>query len=183
MPDPGRPLPLTADPAFRFCPRCAAELPGPRPVRCASCGAEHWRNAKPCAGALVTDASGRLLLVQRALTPWHGHWDIPGGFCEPDELPADAAVREVREETGLQVVVADLVGMWIDRYGDGDDADLTLNCYFTAHVVGATTPVVDPRESLDARWFPPGGLPGRIAFPDHARDVLETWRSRSVPTD
>jgi len=180
--DAGRPVPLT-EAGFRFCPRCAAELPGRRPVRCASCGAEYWRNAKPCAGALVTDDDGALLLVQRAVEPWLGHWDIPGGFCEVDELPADAAVREVREETGLEVVVTGLAGMWMDRYGAGDEADTTLNCYFTARAVGAVTIVVDPRESIDARWFPPDGLPDRIAFPDHAREVLDTWRSLSAPGD
>ncbi len=181
MPDQGRPLPLS-DPAFLFCPACAAELPGPRPVRCTACGAEHWRNAKPCAGALVTNDTGELLLVRRAFAPWLGRWDIPGGFCEPDELPADAAVREVFEETGLRIEVTGLVGMWIDRYGDGAGADTTLNCFFTARPVEEIRLVVDPAESTEARWFAGDELPTEIAFPDHARQVLETWRSGSGTT-
>jgi len=83
------------------CPACGAALPGPPPVTCPACGAEHWRNAKPCAGALVTDGDGRLLLLRRAIEPWLGWWDIPGGFCDAEEHPMECAAREAREETGL----------------------------------------------------------------------------------
>lgn len=93
--------------AFRFCPDCGAELAPPDTARllaqtCQSCGAIHWRNAKPCAGALVV-RDGRVLLGRRAVEPAKGAWDIPGGFLEPWEAPAHAAIREVREETGLEI--------------------------------------------------------------------------------
>ena len=44
------------------------------------------------------------------------HWDIPGGFCNPDEHPAAAAEREVYEETGITVRTTDLLGIWMDTY-------------------------------------------------------------------
>jgi ADP-ribose pyrophosphatase YjhB (NUDIX family) len=116
-----------------------------------------------------------LLLVRRAQDPWRGFWDIPGGFCEPDELPAVTAVREVREETGLEVAITDLVGMWLDRYQYGDESDTatTLNLYFSAKVLrGAVTP---SPETDAVEWFTPQRLPTNIAFPDHAYDVLQTW--------
>lgn len=125
----------------------------------------------------MTNADGALLLVRRSVDPWRGHWDIPGGFCEEDELPADAAVREVFEETGLRVETLGLVGMWIDRYGGGAGVDVTLNCYFAARPVGEIRLTIDPAESSDARWFAAEALPAEVAFPDHARQVLETWRS------
>ena len=68
------------------CSGCGAVLPHDPPVTCPACGAGHWRNAKPCAGALVV-RDGRLLLVRRSMEPWLGWWDIPGGFCEEDEHP------------------------------------------------------------------------------------------------
>jgi 8-oxo-dGTP diphosphatase len=59
---------------------------------------------------------GQLLLLRRANEPWLGRWDIPGGFCEPDEHPVETAVREAREECGFEVEVTGLLGMWLDRY-------------------------------------------------------------------
>src|SRR5688500_18231563 len=120
--------------AVTYCSECGSELPGGPPVACASCGATHYVNPKPCGGALVVDGDGRLMLVRRAKDPFAGHWDIPGGFCDLREHPADTAVREVREETGFDVETAGLVGMWIDDYGD--TGNVTLNIYFHARVVG-----------------------------------------------
>ncbi|MGI8799897.1 MAG: NUDIX hydrolase, partial [Pseudonocardia sp.] len=56
-----------------------------------------------CVGAIVRDAAGRLLLVQRVNEPGAGRWSLPGGRVEPGETDQDAVVREVAEETGLQV--------------------------------------------------------------------------------
>lgn len=123
--------------------------------------------------------AGSLLLVRRAIEPFHGYWDIPGGFCDADEHPADAAVREVREETGLTVAITGFLGMWMDRYG-GDGADATLNCYFHARPVGSRAMRIDPAESSAAAWFAPDALPDAVAFPDHASLVLTAWRATAT---
>lgn len=159
---------------MNYCPNCATALPHPPPVTCPSCRAEHYRNAKPCAGALVTNDS-RLLLVQRAHEPWLGRWDIPGGFCEEREHPAEAAVREVREETGLTVTVTDLLGMWVDEW----KASVTLNIYFLAEVVGGEERP-QPGEVERLGWFAPDQLPppDGMALADHVVDVLDAWRRR-----
>jgi 8-oxo-dGTP diphosphatase len=161
----------------RFCSNCAAPLPSPPPVTCASCDTSHWLDAKPCAGALVT-RRGRLLLVRRAFAPWRGAWDIPGGFCGPREHPAHAAVREVREETGLVVRVGDILGMWIDTYApEGPAADkVTLNIYFHAVIEGPAEERTDPNEVAEIGWFAPDELPGNMAFPGHIPEVLHAWR-------
>jgi ADP-ribose pyrophosphatase YjhB (NUDIX family) len=160
---------------MRFCPNCAAPLPHRPPLRCPACGAEHWRNAKPCAGALVTDGDGRLLLLRRNTGPWLGWWDIPGGFCDAEEHPMAAAVRETGEETGLAVEITGYLGMWLDRYPGPDDPDhvVTLNAYYHA-VVGGSVGTPDPHETSALAWFGPDELP-EIAF-DHARLVLAAWR-------
>ena len=62
------------------------------------------------AGAVVQDADGRLLVVQRGKQPARGRWSLPGGRVEPGERAADAARREVAEETGLEVEVTSFVG-------------------------------------------------------------------------
>jgi 8-oxo-dGTP diphosphatase len=161
----------------RYCSYCAAPLPGPPPVTCPACDASHWLDAKPCAGALVTH-DGRLLLVRRAHQPWRGSWDVPGGFCGPREHPAEAAAREVREETGLVVRVGDVLGMWIDTYApDGPGADkVTLNIYFHATPDRASEAVRDPYEVAEIAWFAPDELPADIAFPGHVPAVLRAWK-------
>jgi 8-oxo-dGTP diphosphatase len=161
----------------RFCSHCAAPLPAPPPVICRSCDTSHWLDAKPCAGALVT-RDGKLLLVRRAQQPWKGAWDVPGGFCGGREHPAEAAAREVCEETALEVAVGAVLGMWIDSYSaERPDADkITLNIYFHATVLGASEARPDPNEVAEIAWFGPEELPRPLAFPGHLEAVLGAWR-------
>lgn len=174
-------VPEAATSPLHFCPRCGGLLkevvrPGddhPRQV-CAACGRVHYRNAKPCAAALVV-RDGRLLLVKRAIQPFQGYWDIPGGFLEEDEHPEAGAIREVREETGLEVRLTGLLGFYVDRYGYGDEGDYCLNIYFLAEVVGGRERAAD--DAADLAWFAPDELPEQIAF-DHAREVLDDWARR-----
>jgi ADP-ribose pyrophosphatase YjhB (NUDIX family) len=139
---------------------------------------QHWANAKPCAGVCATDADGRLLLFRRAGEPWLGRWDLPGGFCEADEHPMTAAMREAREETGFEVEVTGYLGMWLDLYPDPADPDfpkITLNAYYHGRV-GAQVGSPDPHEAAELGWFGPHDLPADCAFPNQAEPVLAAWR-------
>jgi NADH pyrophosphatase NudC (nudix superfamily) len=93
---------------FRYCPRCRNELTtrtrGDRPRRVcpdAECGFVHWDNPVPVAAAIVERDDGVVLVRSRGAPPtWFG---LVAGYIEPGERPIEAAIREVREEIGLQV--------------------------------------------------------------------------------
>ncbi|MFN2114511.1 MAG: NUDIX hydrolase [Anaerolineae bacterium] len=160
---------------LRYCPSCGAPLEPTSLSRqqCCACGDVHYRNAKPCAGALITRGDGSLLLARRAVEPHRGAWDVVGGFVHPDEVPAAAAAREVLEETGLAVRIGEMVGVFVDQYGETAGADYTLNVYYLAEVDDSVEPVPTSDVS-ELRWFAPGELPTEMAFP-HERQVLDAW--------
>jgi 8-oxo-dGTP diphosphatase len=70
----------------------------------------------PCVGAVIRDNAGRMLLIKRGHEPGKGLWSVPGGRIEPGETDEEAVVREVREETGLDVQCGPLLGA-IERPG------------------------------------------------------------------
>ncbi|MFG2192790.1 NUDIX domain-containing protein [Streptomyces sp. NPDC048639] len=109
------------------------------------------------ASAVVADGQGRILLQRRADS---GKWALPGGGMEMfDSLPG-TAVREVKEETGLDIEVTGLVGTYTDprhviAYSDGE-VRRQFNVCFRARVVGGALAISD--ESLELRWFDPSAL-------------------------
>jgi len=157
-----------------FCSHCGSPLVErslegrPRRV-CPRCGRIQWRNAKPCAGALIL-RHGKVLLVRRRIEPYLGYWDIPGGFCEVDEHPAQTAIREAREETGLEIALTGLLGLWLDDYA----GQTTLNVYYLARPLSHKLRVGSDADG--AAWFAPDALPPRIAFANGIL-ALQTWAS------
>src|SRR3954454_3314354 len=103
----------------------------------------------PCVGAVVHDPTGRLLLVQRGHDPHRGLWSLPGGRIEAGESREQAVVREVREETGLEVVAGRPVGR-VQISGDGVVFDVVdLACALTG-TDGAPVPGDDAAAAVFA---------------------------------
>ncbi len=108
------------------------------------------------AGAVVVH-EGCLLLVQRSHPPQTGRWTVPGGRCEPGESPADAAVRETLEETGLRVAVGRPLGrVQIPHGADPDDRRRESVVYdivdYAATYLDGELVAAD--DAADARWVP-----------------------------
>ena len=161
---------------WRYCPRCAEAIAiADGRAECAACGFVSYANSAPTASALVEDAAGRLLLARRAIEPYRGKWDIPGGFLEEGEHPVEALRRELREETGLEIEPREFFGAWIDRYGDDAGAAYTLNLFWRASAPPGAKP--RPADDVDElRFFARGELPppSEVAFTTVV-DVVRAW--------
>jgi 8-oxo-dGTP diphosphatase len=154
---------------YNFCSHCGTPLtPGApfAPQQCTNCGTWHYHNSKPCAGALVLQ-DNRVLLAKRAIEPFKGYWDIPGGFLEPGEHPEAGAKRELLEETGLQIRLTGLLGIYMDEYGAANY--YTLNMYYLAEIVSGTPHATDDVAELE--WFSLDDLPTQFAFA-HEHQVM-----------
>ena len=164
----------------RYCAACGHPLTL-RPVAphdiarlvCDGCQRITYPAAKPTAGAIVL-RDGRALLARRAVEPARGKWDVPGGFLEPDELPQTGAIRELREETGLDIAITGLLGFYIDDYpyGQPGEREKVLIIYFLATAEG------DPHANDDVAsltWLAPHELPAPadLAFPHLAQALAD----------
>lgn len=123
----------------------------------------------PCVGAIVTDERGRLLIIQRGHDPGAGLWSIPGGRLEPGETDAQALIREMLEETNLQVKVGVLVGR-VQRQGLGGTI-IDIRDYAVT-VTGGTLRAGD--DAADARWVTAAEL-GRLEVTEGLIEALEEW--------
>ncbi|RKT17586.1 ADP-ribose pyrophosphatase YjhB (NUDIX family) [Streptomyces sp. 1114.5] len=111
------------------------------------------------ASAVVTDPEGRVLLQRRTD---NGLYALPGGTMDLGESLPDTAVREVREETGLDVEITGLVGTYTDprhviAYSDGEVRQ-QFNVCFTARITGGELRISD--ESTDLRFVAPSDIEG-----------------------
>ncbi len=145
---------------LNFCPRCGhaledREVFGRVRRCCPSCGLVVFRDHKVAAALLVEDSAGRVLLVRRAWNPMQGYWSLPAGFVEIDEDPADTAVRECREETGLETQVTELLQVIAGREHPRG-ADLVI-VYRGVCVGGTLVPADDAAEAgfFSSDKFPP----------------------------
>lgn len=115
----------------------------------------------------VIEVDEGIVLIERANAP-HG-WAFPGGFVDVGESVETAAMREAREETGLEVELVELLGVYSDP--DRDPRGHTVSIVFVARAAG------QPRAASDAAGaavFPPDEPPCPLAF-DHAW-ILEDYR-------
>jgi len=108
--------------------------------------------------------------VRRAIEPSYGKWVFPGGYVDRGEGLEEAAIREVKEETGLDVRVTRLLGVYSTA---GNPVVLVT---YEGEVTGGTLQVDE--EGLEARAFPPAEIPwGELAFPSTTQ-VLRDYVAR-----
>jgi len=103
------------------------------------------------AGALIRDESGRLLLQKRGD---NHEWGFPGGMMEVGESAEETAIREVKEETGFDIVLNHMIGFYskyFNEYPNGDKAQ-TIGVFFDCSISGGEMKI-DQDETLDLKFF------------------------------
>ena len=156
-----------------YCPRCGHALEDREVFErmrrvCPACDLIVFRDHKVAAGVLV-EREGKLLFVRRRLKPREGTWSFPAGFVEFDEDPAEAAVRECREETGLEVELTGLLDVIAGREHERG-ADIVI--VYCARLVGGEPRAADDVDRV--AFFAPDELPP-LAF-RATRVALDKWR-------
>ncbi len=155
-------------PPPRFCPQCAASLQ--TVDGCDSCGWINYTDPKVAVVVLVTDDQDRLLYIRRNHEPAMYQWTWPSGFVDAGERVEDAAAREVREETGIEVETGRLLGVW------SATGDQTVVIAYQGTVVGGS--LRPGPEALAAAWIPlrPSGDRPPPVFP-HDTEILGSFLS------
>lgn len=97
-----------------------------------------------------------MLLARRGIEPDLGLWDTPGGFVEEGEDPRDALVRELHEETGVEIEVGEFVGAYVDTY-EAQGADSVLTLVWEAVIAGGEPAPQD--DVAELCWFERDDLP------------------------
>ena len=164
------------DASFRFCPVCGGPLKQrslregePARLVCTVCSFVFYLDPKLAVGTIITDPENRVVLVRRAIEPGYGKWVFPGGYVDRGEEVRAAAVREAREETGLDVRLDRLINIY------SYTGRVPVIVVYAATMLGGCLGCDE--EGLEARFFAAEHIPwGELAFrstKEALRDFLE----------
>jgi len=137
-----------------FCPRCRQPI---------------YENPVPATCLIVADDSTHILLVKRKVEPQMGQWCLPGGFIELDEMPDAAALRELKEETGLTGAIDTLWGVRTSNATFYHS--VLIICYLVRRFTGRPVPGDDAAE---VHWFNRDQCP-ELAFKSHHHFLTSFW--------
>ncbi len=153
-----------------YCHRCGnrmseRDVAGTMRPSCDSCGAVVFLDPK-LAVVVVVSRDGKILMVKRDIEPMMGRWSFPSGYVDRGEIVEEAAVREVREETNVEVELDRLLGVYSSR-----GASVVLVAY-AAQVRGGFAEAGDETQAVE--WFSSDDLPP-LPFPNDDA-IIGDWR-------
>ena len=139
--------------------------------KCPSCGRYAGR---PLSIDALIVKDGKILLIKRGVKPYKDFWALPGGHVDFDETVEEAVVREIKEETSLDVISLKFLGLYSDP---GRHPDQSVAVSYVVNFIG------EPKAGDDAeecRFFPLDSLPENLAF-DHQKIINDFKNTSSTP--
>jgi 8-oxo-dGTP diphosphatase len=163
---------------YRYCPHCATPLDSAleglreRPT-CPGCGFIQYLNP-PLAATILLPREDRVLMARRTIEPRRGYWTLPGGYVELGESAEEAAVREAKEEVGVDVRVERLLGLH-----SGAPSAVAVALFIGSIVLGEPEPL---HEVDQIGFFAVHDLPEIAFWSTHwALDLWDAERRASQP--
>lgn len=155
---------------YSFCPKCGAglqirELENTQRLQCESCEFIFYQNPVPAAGGILVKDDA-LLLVKRKFEPQAGYWSLPAGFVEYSETVKQTVVREIKEETNLDIRVGNLFNVYSAIHDPQYHVVLIL---YDVYLLGGELIAGD--DALEAAFFPLDGNIPEMAFSSHEHAV------------
>ncbi len=159
---------------YNFCPSCTAKLTRKtvekiKLLSCTKCSFIFWNNPKPTV-SIILKKDGKILLIKRAKKPLKDFWCLPGGYIDYSEKPENALIRETEEETGLNIKIDKLVGVY---QIDNDPRGINLDIIYSGSIMGGKLSL--NKESSESRYFSIDALPKLIAYKH--REAIRDWKN------
>jgi ADP-ribose pyrophosphatase YjhB (NUDIX family) len=158
---------------YRFCPRCGGDLEKrlvkptePKRLVCINCSFIFYQDPKVVAGTIFT-LDGGIVLLKRGVEPAIGKWVFPGGYVDRGESVQEAAIRETKEESQIEVKLGSLLNVY--SYARSPNVIVV----YAAQVIGGELAAGD--ESVEAVVFTAGKIPWEDLAFDSTKDALKDY--------
>ena len=141
---------------FHFCPACGSsrfEENNFKSKHCADCGFTYYANPCSATAAFIRNGRGDLLVAVRGKEPAKGTLDLPGGFVDMDETAEEGVIREIKEETGLDVTAPRYLFSIPNRYLYSGMTIHTLDMFYEVQVPDDVVPRADD-DAAALSWMP-----------------------------
>jgi ADP-ribose pyrophosphatase YjhB (NUDIX family) len=140
---------------FKYCPKCGSEFfeeHNFKSKHCSNCGFTYYQNPSSSTAAFILNSKEELLVVRRGKEPAKGTLDLPGGFVDNDETAEEGMIREIKEETGLDISKVEYLFSIPNIYRYSGMDIHTLDMFFLCHTEAEIVKAAD--DVSECNWVP-----------------------------